>query len=384
MYIIAQSEIIDNFTLIECLANTGAKMVKYYFLFPYDVFFANARIVRCLCLAFLLLFATSISTHSVQVNYDSQLKEIFKNLKSRREFLDPFKAEIRFYNFQSQKYLDSFPKNSVNSFTVSPEAKYTLMTRGGKIRESSEERDSKLMGKVSFLLSNGKNTFWPHFQDKCFNMSSGPPKFHVCLTPTEVMGENALYKSIESAESGRDAATSIAIRSVQQENQDLVVTFFFPKSKWTNRVSFVPSMGYAIRSLSVIDERGRLLGRSTVDEFYGPDVGFYPRKGIIESFLPSLGNNQPPQMTQRFEVVATCDPSAVPESTFAFAFPKGSQFYDTDLGVWVRDVDLVESHLNDVVAELRNEGKPLYRWALAVVIGIIVILLIWKIRTRTQ
>ena len=90
-------------------------------------------------------------------------------------------------------------------------------------------------------------------------------------------------------------------------------------------------------------------------------------------------------MTQVFNVsFATTDPPKVSKDLFAYDFPKGAQFYDTDLGVWVRDADIAESHLKNVVKELRNDRMPRYVWYIALVTFIFFAACYWKWRSRTK
>jgi hypothetical protein len=336
----------------------------------------------------LVLFSFNFLAKSIACdNHDLsiELKDIYDGMKSRRDFFDPFKAEIRISTSQTQKYLDQAFQKGATGLPLQWDAQYSFAVRGNRIWESKVETNSSRKGGPTFLLFNGKHTVWPHSQDKCFNISSGPPKFHLCLTPAEVMGENSLFLAIEKSVVGKESSNSLIIRSARLDGQNLLVVVFYPQSKWTNELVFIPSNSYAIRSMVIKDENGTMLLRANVSEFYGSESGFYPRKGTVEKFTLDSGSLQTPQMIQRFDVtLASCDPSIVSDSIFAFPFPDGSQFYDTDLGVWVRDIDLAESHLNNVVAELRHNHWPWYIYfsGIVVVIFVSAIFLRWRNRSR--
>lgn len=312
------------------------------------------------------VFIFSFTTDSVgqtTSNSARQIEEIVLGIKSRNDFLDPMLLKYSTNTKATSKWVRVIPDAYPSEGTAKEwRTDYTIAVSSGRRWETKTEYDENRKGQ-HFLLFNGKGTVWPHQKLNCFNIANGPPSFHICRTPTNLSGEESLQLALEQSLKG---GPQVTVQRLTRDGEALTVTIKHQQSGWTNELRFLPEKSYAIQSLSIRDEDGQLLSHLQVFDFGAADQAYYPMKGRVEKYMvPANRYGAKPQQIVDFSVEKlSTDRRDIPDNTFIYPFPDGSQFYDTDLSLWVRDVDLAESHLDKVVGELRGDSQtlPWYYW----------------------
>ena len=203
----------------------------------------------------------------------------------------------------------------------------------------------------------------------------GSEASYACETPFRIGGERQLLSDLTYWASGNPVHASVVPEG--GENGATVVEVRYPNGAH-NKYWLLPEKGWAIRRREANNATGPM-NFSDVKEtgvFHGIP---YPKQGRGGNYM----NTGALGATVEFEVDSIETRAAlIPDSLFLVDIPKTASVYDGDLHVTVRNTEVQESHLKEVVARAGGHGG--WGWWLWALVGVFVLafagLAVWFFR----
>lgn len=229
-------------------------------------------------------------------------------------------------------------------------------------------------GQEDFLIFNGETQFRPSNRPGEYLLSSSTDQTrgYMVEPPLVVVGEDSLHKVLRNWREGKARISSKSVLQVPEFGDGAFLLELTSPTGASSKYWILPQQDYALRKWEMCMRRGHLTCRSESTGYSEHHGIFFPTQGRKEHYLPSgkLGYAIEFTVTQ-FETSA----SNVPDRLFQFAVPPGSTLYDSDRNVSVRDVELSQSHLNEVVSKLAPP-KLWQNWLLVGGIALVLLALV--------
>ncbi len=209
-----------------------------------------------------------------------------------------------------------------------------------------------------------------------YTIKKQPDRGYTSASPFEVVGERQLLSDLSYWSSG--GAVHFSVMPEGGANGATVVEFRYPTGPHS-KYWLLPTKGWGIRRREAYNASGPM-NFSDVKEtgvFHGIP---YPKQGRRENYM----NTGELGATVDFDVDSFETRAAqIPDSLFLVDIPKTASVYDGDLHVTVRNTEIQESHLKEVVARAAGRGWGWWLWA---AVGVFVLALAglaaWLYRRR--
>jgi hypothetical protein len=139
----------------------------------------------------------------------------------------------------------------------------------------------------------------------------------------------------------------------------LLLEILFPPPGWRNKYWLLPDNDYQVLRYEVQNGKGEPVDKGLTQEITNEKGVFYPIRGKNDHYMAGakLG------FTIEFQVSSIeTKPRKIPDSLFIFEFPEDASIYDQDLKVFVRNTDLTESHLAEVIRRAGGHRNLWQEW----------------------
>ncbi len=346
----------------------------------FHLFVAITGVVMSLC----ALFPARLCA---QENAPKERLRLFSQaLAARFQQSNPIWVRFQFEKFDSAELLTALNRRKqASDLRYKAQAEYAR--KGTKTRSWWRYDDPTMRSWLGedFILYNGEISIRLSNQENVFLISKAPAQGRVPELPTYVSAEDPLRDFLASWEAGQEELTNVTVKEEQQDGHDPVLHFGWTgrKSQWSGHCWVVPSKNWMIRKLEQRAPPGRLVIVHEIDEYITSDGLYYPKRARRTSFYD---NGRVESRTDIDVESVETQASRIPDSLFQFELPKGSQLWDEDLKVMVRDTELTESHLAEVIRRLGPPRSPWVTWMWASLsVGVLalagwVLLRIWRRR----
>ncbi len=297
------------------------------------------------------------------------LKEILHTYEKREEQLNP--VWIRFHT----TYWESRAWRAILARGEEPqEARWTV--EGDFARKGVKRRSWSQKGRPSptgewdaeqFFIYNGEAEISRIFKQEVYTITKAPQSLYVSEPPFRIAGEHQLLSDLSYWSTGKPVHISVVPEVGEERCMRLEVRY--PNGAH-NKFWLLPGKGWSIRRREAYNEQNGPMNFSDIKET-GVFQGIpYPKTGRRENYM----NTGALGATVEFEVdlFETCA-AHIPDSLFLVDIPKTADVYDGDLHVTVRNTEVQESHLKEVVA--RAAGRGGWGWWLWAGVGIFVLAL---------
>ncbi len=203
--------------------------------------------------------------------------------------------------------------------------------------------------------------------------------------PFALTGEEILRSVLRAWVDGKERIADIsATQSVEQDGKRvLVLTWYYPESNWRIKTQVLPDDGWILKRYENCNDRGEFVDRTEVDQFETVSGIVFPKSGRAEHYI--RGNVLGTTTTFAVEFIET-RAGRIPDSLFRFEFPPDAILYDSDSKVTIRNSEVAQSYLAEIVRRLGPPRRQWLKWAgvAAGAVGVLVIIAaaLWRRRRR--
>ena len=299
------------------------------------------------------------------------LNNILQACRSRQKISENIWVRFRFRDVQSAEYMKRISRNA-NAKELILAGQGEFAQKGTKVRSWArrENRSDQYWDEhdwlgESFIVYNGEISIRPSSQDKIFMISRAYDKKVAAERPTSIMGEELMFSELEAWASGKGKISDIRVLADKTYADEVVaLQWKYPQGQATVKAWFVPSQGWILRRY----EEGVSYCKSSrfheATEYIEHEGLYYPKKGLNKLFM----EDGQLQGSTEFEVESLeTRASHIPDSLFQYEIPKDAQVWDNDLKVMVRNTELTESHLAELIRRLGPPPSLWVRWSLSVI-----------------
>ncbi|MCI0456779.1 MAG: DUF4381 domain-containing protein [Gemmataceae bacterium] len=258
--------------------------------------------------------------------------------------------------------------------------------KGTKRRSWGRRADPRLPAAFQeyFVLYNGEIQIRPSGKEREYIISKQSPADYAAETPLYVAGEEDFHDNLRGWVNGKYKAPKVSLsETVDSAGEKVVAVQITAATGEKYKAWLLPEQGHVLQRYERYNQGGGLAGRSEVQEFMTVNGFVYPKRGRWEHFTRDHGLGF---MTTFVVKSLETEPRKVPDSLFQFELPKDASVWDDDLKVLVRNTELAQSHLEEVIRRAgppRRWWQPWWGWAgLAGVVLLLVFAFRWY-RRRT-
>ncbi len=231
-----------------------------------------------------------------------------------------------------------------------------------------------------FCLYNGTVLIRKSARENEYLLSTKSSESWIAPSPTYIVQEDGLLEALNGRDSGQVVITAMVSDKSEQALKVLALDLQDPKTKWRNKIELLPNRDFSVRRFDVFNQSGDpvdLIDVTSIEDVNGIP---YPMKATVKHYMS--GNRL--GYTLSLEVLSVeTGADKVPDSLFQFVFPKDSTIWDEDLKVYVRQTELSESHLDEVVRQLAPPTPYWKRWwVIAISVTIPILLIFATVRMR--
>jgi len=321
-------------------------------------------------------------------NRQSLLKEIYEAFRTREQQLNPVWIKYTLHLAQTGEYFNRRGKTSGESADHKITLEGEFARKGNRTRTwaINHDPDPRVPARETFRIFTGQVMITTLNEPNAYAISEHSDVLMEAESPYGIVGEEMLYVSLQQWMEGKK---QIEVHTEPQAKTGspggmLVLELRYPKDSWKNKCWFMPEKGWTLHRFEVFNAAGEIVNACQAEEYQDAGGIFIPKRGQRKHYLKGgrLGE------TVAFELsFAETRANRIPDTLFQFDFPKDSQIWDKDRKVFVRNADITESHLNEVVAQARprnilREWLGLALFALVLAIG--TYLLIKSVRGRVR
>jgi hypothetical protein len=184
-------------------------------------------------------------------------------------------------------------------------------------------------------------------------------------TPTEYTQEDRLWLTLDKWSKDKTLITHSSVTTSLIDDERVMSLELFYPSKWRSIYRLVSDHDYTIASFEEYNDRNQLAIKSgaTYENYKGI---FYPKQGYQDAY------DRGTLVTKMSFVVDSIEtrPSCIPDTLFTFAFPKDASIWDDDNKIMVRNTEVTESHLKEVIARLNPRTNLWLAWLNVAALGI--------------
>jgi hypothetical protein len=175
--------------------------------------------------------------------------------------------------------------------------------------------------------------------------------------PLDVVGENRLRGLLNDWSQGKWKFKEVVQTELTQSGENvLLLDILFPPPGWRDKYWLLTDKDYMVQRSELYNDKRDRFETGVAQEISNVNGIAFPVRGKTEHFLRDgkLG------YTAEFRATSVeSKASKIPDRLFEFEFPEEASVYDQDLKVFVRNTDLMESHLTEVI---RRAGGHRYLW----------------------
>lgn len=280
------------------------------------------------------------------------LQEVLHVIETRRERMNPLWVRYEVHRIVTPAWQKGARGGREDSHS---EAEYAC--KGTKTRSWVAPGNSGAGRQEDFIIFNGEVQIQPSNKENEYILSKAPSVKRTAPSPLSITGADGFFQSLKSWQAGKTKIAGLSVtRGQDKDDEPLAVVEIRYGTGWRNKAWLLPDRGYALRRIEVYNAKDEFVDRSQVLEFMTVNGLIYPKRGQSEHFLAGgkLGFTETFQVS-RLETEA----GKIPDSLFRFDVPEGASVWDDDLKVMVRNTELTQSHLNEVLLRL---GTPQSLW----------------------
>lgn len=211
----------------------------------------------------------------------------------------------------------------------------------------------------SFWLYNGQVAVRKSNQENTYLITKNATPNWMAELPTSVSRGDTLLKTLDEWLTAPNTVVGTKTEDRVACQKVLLLDLVYPESKWKNTIRLLPERGFTISQFESIDSNRRPVDIAEVTDFHDVNGIHYPKKVTAKHYMSHsrLG------YTQILEVSSVLtEARQIPDGMFRFEFPPGSQVWDEDTKTMVRQSELTESHLREVVRQLAPTPSLWKRW----------------------
>jgi hypothetical protein len=324
-----------------------------------------------------------------QVQGEQQLRLLSDAIQKRRNQFNPIWVRYRLDITESGKYLSQV-KPGYTGGEQKTKFSCQYARKGTRIKAAAKRDEGTMLGWLDelFYTYTGEISIWPTNEKHVYNISKNPREEYPIEKPPHLLIEDQINHRLNlwtQRQLPISGITSLEEKVVNGECTSLLA-WSYPKTKWKSRCLTVPGQDWIIKTYQDDFPSGKIGILVEVTEYRTSGGLYYPQTGSRTDYF----EDGTIQRRVAFEVdqLETQD-SKIPDSLFQYDFPKGSQIWDDDLKVMVRNTELTESHLAEVVRHAASARSVPAQWLAALLclanISVLTVLLFtWMRRAQNK
>jgi hypothetical protein len=328
------------------------------------------------CQGFLILLACLLQAGSAdkvraQGTPSSQpLQSLYEALSDRHQRSNPIWVRFHTDSFESsdyQKLLSNGKDSAERSYRFEGEfARNGVKTRSwGKYDHPPEYQ---WLGEMFFIF-NGEISIHPLSQANIFSVSKTPDTTVVEDLPTMITGEDILREQLETWKQNKGSVANVETKQETSQDREplLLISWTYSRSGFKCKCWVSPSADWFIKRFEEYFPNGQLANSYESSEYETGNAVFYPTRGTRTRHLKT--GQLAAKTLFALDSIETRS-SRIPDTLFQYEIPAGCQIWDDDLKTMVRDTDLTESHLAEVIRRLGPHPQVWRQWGLVLLIGL--------------
>lgn len=234
--------------------------------------------------------------------------------------------------------------------------------KGNKCFWKVENIDADLSewAREDFLVYNGEVEITQSNSPRQYLITRTRTGHQLAEPPLAVVGEDDLRLLLNQWAEGKWKFKKVVATQMTEQGEDLILLdILFPPPGWRNKYWLLPDNDFQVRRYEQYDGNGKPVNKGIALEVSNEKGIPYPTRGKKDHYMGGgkLG------FTVDFQVRSIeSQPGKIPDSLFIFEFPEDASVYDEDLKVFVRNTDLTESHLAEVIRRAGGHRNLWREW----------------------
>jgi hypothetical protein len=331
---------------------------------------------------FLVILLLLIANRApAQEDNESFLKRIIKIYDDRQEQFNPIWVRYQLNRFESPAWQKAFGRKL-------PALRWTIQAefaqKGNKTRSWCNRKHPSFApldisedffvftGDITIGVSNQKNTYF---------ISKKKEEKYAAETPWSLSGEENLLKGLKWWKAKQPELPGMIIRDQEIDGKkNILLQWTDSSTTWKVTCWFLPDQGWLLRAQEIRNETGVVIDRSEVQETETVGGIVFPKRIEKEHFIK--GGELATKDIMQVSTIET-QPSKIPDRLFQYEFTKDDVLWDNDLKVVVRQPEVYQSHLKEVIERAGPPKRPWISWlvlTLLVVCGTVAIA--WRLRRQ--
>jgi hypothetical protein len=310
--------------------------------------------IHCLLL-FLLLPGTTIGQNS---RTEEIVGEIIRKYQNREEQLNPVWVRFHLKHYESANFRKAVTKGlEQQEFHASVNGEFAR--KGNKTRSWATFEQPKTEWEGDwFTIFTGEISIYPSNQANVYIVTKKQTGNYACSTPFQLGRENHILETLGLLTKGKSVVTSCT-ETVEESGEKIVVLEWSSlKTNWRDKCWLLSSKDWAIQKYQSFDDKNQLMNDLSVTEFETFRGTVFPKCGIESLYLQGKQERTTEFFVDTFENEST----KIPDKLFQYTFPKGSSIWDNDLKVYVRNTELTQTHLDEVVRRAGGDTWSVTWW----------------------
>ncbi len=191
-------------------------------------------------------------------------------------------------------------------------------------------------------------------------ITRAPTGHQLAEPPLAVVGEDNLRILLNQWREGKWKFKKVVATEMTDPGENvLLLDILFPPPGWRNKYWLLPDNDFQVRRYEQYDGNGKPVNKGIALEMSNNERIPYPTRGKYDHYMGGgeLG------YTAEFEVASIeTNPRKIPDGLFIFEFPDNASVFDQDMKVFVRNTDLTESHLAEVIRRAGGHRNLWQEW----------------------
>ncbi len=351
----------------------------------------QATWVAMLCIV--LISPTCANGQEKKKNGDETLKRVLATYEARTQQMNPIYVRYRVTEIETAAWV-VVSRNLKNADGLLPEQSTRkegeYARKGNKIRSFVHLVDAPPgvpvltdWNRESFWIYNGEISIRKSNREKEYLLTKKTDPWWWLEPPTMICPEEGVLSSLRQWVAGSSKAVSQVTERMDGDRRIIDVDIQYPDTKWSNKIRFLPDKDYAIEHMESFNAIGGRVEVKDVTAFQTVNGLIYPKSAVRKHYM----REGKLASTHLLEVDSVeLDAGKVPDSLFQFEIPKGSTLFDEDLKTTVRQSEVSESQLDEVVRRLAPPIPLWKRWWMiaAAVVGAAILVWLYRVRFRKQ
>jgi hypothetical protein len=322
---------------------------------------ANQSFRLCLCACFALAPWNSYGHSSWKKEPSSQeiLSTLLREFQRRQEQHDPIWVKFKIDHFEAPawKPANQAADQNPNSSRVSYDGEYAR--KGTKTRSWAGHPN----GLNPLRIFNGEVTIQQSAKSNRFILSNKADSLTMTEPPWSILGEEQIRQELQLWADGKAPITSISVSEVPSVDGNglLTIEWVSSSSGWKHKCWVMPAQDWSLHRYEVYNDQGGPISAAEATRFMTIGGAVFAASGGRKNFLRSgeLGR------TDDFEVQSLVTSAReVPDRLFQVDFPPDAEIWDEDLKVFVRNSEIAQSHLDEIIRRATAPRSMFLSWLL--------------------